>query len=399
MSPSARTSISSATRPRSKSIPSPRLHAVSCRVLREWEPVGITYLQTDASIAGGQSGGALVSDKGDVIGISGFIVSEGQFALVASAADLLPRIRQLLAGEDPSGLGDRRLTLQGGSLRHEVTLEGYWGAYIVNEPAGSAIEVALRGADDARFRIFDPFGNEFTETETSSFAFVTQSSGPHFLIFSQFSDKTTLTANRRLVRFIDPDQGREIRVGQSLPGNIDFPGDVDYFLLHLEKDEAVEVVTRSALTDTSLGIMRLGAPTEESIGDDNSGGGLFGLDARLLFQAPYTGEYALVVVDAFGIAPGGYVISVARAQSTNVPASQVPMVTIKTHINVRQGPGTNYPVIDTAAPGEQYVVTGKSPGLGDWWQISYKGGTAWIYAPLVTATDAESVQVVATPVP
>ena len=367
--------------------------------LREWEPVGITYLQTDASIAGGQSGGALVSDKGDVIGISGFIVSEGQFALVASAADLLPRIRQLLAGEDPSGLGDRRLTLQGGSLRHEVTLEGYWGAYIVNEPAGSAIEVALRGADDARFRIFDPFGNEFTETETSSFAFVTQSSGPHFLIFSQFSDKTTLTANRRLVRFIDPDQGREIRVGQSLPGNIDFPGDVDYFLLHLEKDEAVEVVTRSALTDTSLGIMRLGAPTEESIGDDNSGGGLFGLDARLLFQAPYTGEYALVVVDAFGIAPGGYVISVARAQSTNVPASQVPMVTIKTHINVRQGPGTNYPVIDTAAPGEQYVVTGKSPGLGDWWQISYKGGTAWIYAPLVTATDAESVQVVATPVP
>ena len=61
-----------------------------------------------------------------------------------------------------------------------------------------------------------------------------------------------------------------------------------------------------------------------------------------------------------GIAPGGYVISVARAQSTNVPASQVPMVTIKTHINVRQGPGTNYPVIDTAAPGEQYVVTARA---------------------------------------
>ena len=367
--------------------------------LRQWEPAAVTYFQTDASIAGGQSGGALVSDMGDVIGISGLTISEGQFALVASAADLLPRIRQLLAGEDPSGLGYRRLSLQGGFTTHHLTSQNYGDAYIINQPAGTAIEVELSGEDSARFQIFDSFGIELTAGETDSFSSVTLSNGPHFLILSQAPEEFTLTANHQLTWFDDPDNGRVIRVGQSLPGNIDFPADVDYFLLHLEKDEMVEVIARSALTDPYLGIVRLDAPTEEPIGDDNSGGGLFGLDARLLFQAPYTGEYALVVVDAFGIAPGGYVISVARAQSTGVPAPQVPMVTIKTHINVRQGPGTNYAVIDTAAPGEQYVVTGKSPGLGDWWQISYKGGTAWIYAPLVTATDAESVQVVATPVP
>ena len=151
--------------------------------LRQWEPAAVTYFQIDASVAGGQSGGALISDTGDVIGISGFKISEGQFALVASAADLLPRIRQLLAGEAPSSLGDRRLPLEGGALRHVLTSENYWDAYIVNEPAGSAIEVALSGADDARFRIFDSFGNEFTYTETASFDFVTQSSGPHFLVF------------------------------------------------------------------------------------------------------------------------------------------------------------------------------------------------------------------------
>ena len=367
--------------------------------LREWEPVGITYLQTDASIAGGQSGGALVSDKGDVIGISGFIISEGEFALVASAADILPRIRQLLAGEDPSGLGDRRLPLEGGFTTHFLTSQNFGDAYIINQPAGSAIEVKLSGDDSARFQIFDSYSFELTAGETASASSVTLSNGPYFLVLSETPEVFTLTANHPLTWFDDPDSGRQIRIGQSLPGNIDFPADFDYFLLHLEKGEAVEVVARSALIDPSLFIVHLGAPSEEWIGDDDSGGGLFGLDARIFFQAPETGEYAVGVFDAFGIAPGGYVISVARAQSTDAPAAQVPMVTIKTHMNVRQGPGTNYPVIDTAAPGETYRITGKSPGRGDWWQISYKGRTAWVYAPLVTATDAESVQVVATPVP
>ena len=134
-------------------------------------------------------------------------------------------------------------------------------------------------------------------------------------------------------------------------------------------------------------------------GQVNSGGGLFGLDARIFFQAPYTGEYVLGVFDALGIAPGGYIISVAKAQSAEVPPAPIPTVTIKTRMNVREGPGTNYAVIGTAAPGEQYRITGQNPGRGDWWQIDYEGRSAWIYGPLVTATDAESVQVVATPVP
>ena len=365
--------------------------------LREWEPVGITYFQTATTIVGGQSGGALVSETGDVIGISGFRILEGKFGFVASAADLLPRIRQLIAGEDPAGLGERRLPLEGGALRHELTSQSYGDAYIINEPAGAAIEIELSGAHDARVRVFDPFGGELTDAETDSLSFVTERNGPHFLILSQVPEEFTLTANRRLARFDDPDRGRQIQVGQSLHGNIDFPGDIDSFLLHLEENETVEIVARSALADTRLAIW--GEAAEEWVIDDDSGGGLFGLDARIVYRAPRTGEYVLFVADAGWSAPGGYVISVDRAQATDRPTAQVPTVTINTHINVREGPGVNYPIISAAAPGEAYVITGKNPGLGNWWEIDYKGRPGWVYGPLVTATNVQSVQAVATPDP
>ena len=55
---------------------------------RWWQQSGIAYLQTDASIAGGQSGGALVDARGRLIGISGFFITAARYALVASSADV-----------------------------------------------------------------------------------------------------------------------------------------------------------------------------------------------------------------------------------------------------------------------------------------------------------------------
>ena len=73
---------------------------------------------------------------------------------------------------------------------------------------------------------------------------------------------------------------------------------------------------------------------------------------------------------------------------------ELPMVTIgNVLMNVRGGPGTNYHVIGTASPGQRFAITGKNPGLGDWWQIDYSGETGWVYGPLVTATNANSVLV------
>lgn len=105
-----------------------------------------------------------------------------------------------------------------------------------------------------------------------------------------------------------------------------------------------------------------------------------------------------------GAAPatgGGQVSTQTPSQPTATPlppattaTPESPMVTIgNVLMNVRGGPGTNYNVIGTASPGQEFRITGKNPGLGDWWQIDYQGRTGWVYDQLVTATNAQPVQV------
>ena len=410
--------------------PQPTIAQGTLSRLRQWEPISVTYFQADAPTEEGQSGGAHVSESGDVVGISSFWFIKGEFSLAASSTDILPRIRKLIAGEDPSGLGERRLPLEGGARRHELTLQSFGDAYILNEPAGTAIEVELSGADEGGFRVFDAYGYEVTEDETDSFSFETEYNGPHFLVVSESgSGQLTLIANRPLARFDEPDRDKQIRVGHSLHGNIDFPGDIDFFSLLLRRNETVEIVARSALADTYLAIWD--STTGILASDDDSGGGLFGVDAKVIFQAPQTGEFELFVANAGLSAPGGYVISVNRAEAaerltplaaSGFPARQTPVVsihnplvipigdtpavsagvpyewfaagyqpptrptvTINGTMNVRGGPGTNYPIIGAATAGQQYAVISQN-AAGDWWQIEFGGRLAWVYGGLVTAS-------------
>ena len=116
-----------------EAFPQPALTRGLVSRTRRSAATGLSYFQTDSAIAVGQSGGALVSNQGEVIGISGFWFTEAAFAVAAVSADIAPRVQKIIAGEDPSGLGDRRVPLVGGSERHEITLGNYWDqrAYVI----------------------------------------------------------------------------------------------------------------------------------------------------------------------------------------------------------------------------------------------------------------------------
>jgi uncharacterized protein YraI len=78
-----------------------------------------------------------------------------------------------------------------------------------------------------------------------------------------------------------------------------------------------------------------------------------------------------------------------------------PHVTANVDINVRSGPGTNYPTYGVAPTGAQALVIGVSED-GTWWNISVSpekipAGNAWVSAEYVTATNAENIPVVPAP--
>lgn len=78
------------------------------------------------------------------------------------------------------------------------------------------------------------------------------------------------------------------------------------------------------------------------------------------------------------------------------PAAAQPAATANELINLRLGPGVEYSLAGSLAPGDAAAITGKN-ATGDWWQVRTTGGvSAWVYAQLVTSTGpVESVALAA----
>lgn len=288
---------------------------------REWERPSVTYFQADTLIAGGQSGGVLVDGMGQVIGISGFTFTEAGFGLVASAADLLPRVRGLVAGEDVSGLGDRIPPTSGsGVTETSYTLDSFWDSqiYVLNPSIDAFFEVEIEGDNDGAITIYDLFGDtlasadeDFTGLERAEGT--ADLEGPFFVHLEQFDESSgefVLRSSEPLYPWVDPDDEGFLAVGETRLGNIDYPGDLDFFILTLGAGETVLIEIDSVAIDPLLSIDFTGASEGDFVTDDDGGGGLFGLNSELRYVAPESGDYFIIVQDALGSDVGGYYLSV-----------------------------------------------------------------------------------------
>ena len=89
-------------------------------------------------------------------------------------------------------------------------------------------------------------------------------------------------------------------------------------------------------------------------------------------------------------------------EESSPPAAGPVTVNVQQNMNVRGGPGTNYPIIGPAPAGASSQVLGRNAD-NSWVQVEYppgSGGTGWVYASLVQINgNLEAVPIVNAPPP
>jgi hypothetical protein len=285
---------------------------------REWESEQWTFLQSDTTVVGGQSGGALVDEDGTVIGITNFSFLE-EFGLSGSLVDAAGKVERMRSGEDIGDLGDR-LPLQGiGADVLTVSFENVWQDHVVTfeSPLYSDVQFeASSGADVAlTFTTIDgleiALADETVDGEESVDDLIIYP-GPHLLRIESFSApaEAQLRSSVDLVEWPDPDDGRLLARNTTIAGNADYPGDFDWYLVELGRGQAITIDVDSIAFDP---VLMVDGP--EGLGyvravDDDAGGGLFGTNPRIVFTARESGTFIVVVADSGSTGPGAYRLTV-----------------------------------------------------------------------------------------
>jgi uncharacterized protein YraI len=129
--------------------------------------------------------------------------------------------------------------------------------------------------------------------------------------------------------------------------------------------------------------------------------GSYTLEVRAYNSLDVASAPTTVMITAAGAAQEQGNVPTPTTPGETPTASGPPLAVTTTDLNVREGPGQEYPVLGLLPVTTQVEVSGKNLD-GSWWQIVYPNGSAgqgWIFAAFTRPSNTENVPVVQTPVP
>ena len=233
------------------------------------------FLQVDATIAPGQSGGALVNGRGELVGMSGLEFGAGEFGLAFASDPMWPRIEDMIALGGPglpSGPPSFELDAQVGPLRNygfilEVEQDGGVDIQVTSDAdvwldlqtlGGITVSLVEESVDP--FRVSGVSGELYLDelAEGGENAIATVEPGTYQVIIGSFSetiDNVEIASANPLREFVDVEESQTLPVGLLVEGEFDWVRDTDRWELPLVAGQQVSI-TADGLSDTIL-VVRL----------------------------------------------------------------------------------------------------------------------------------------------
>ena len=215
----------------------------------------IDVVSSTARSIGGMSGGPMTNDRGEVIGalVRSWDRGGGE-SMGPTSYTLRDRLNKIARGEEVSQLGSRLLSKDGGRAKQEFVLRGRWDTAAFSSGSSSA-SIQFDTPVDVEYGFFDERIGVQTSTseegitqltpELRSIGLgVTGDDDLWFLVVKQRIDRertVLMTSSVPLTRYHDPDDGRHIQPGDTVSGVLDTPVDIDWYTIHLQEKEGIEM--------------------------------------------------------------------------------------------------------------------------------------------------------------
>ena len=276
-----------------------------------WPEANATILTVSAESKGGMSGGPITNGSGEVIGV--LVHRRGEeFSWGPSSATVKDRLEKLTRGEDITILGNRELPdAREGSREFEIVLRDRWdtAAFV---SVGSTNTLEFDSYRDVEYGFFDIDGDgAFSPSFRSAQDRLTVQccgTGPGFVEVRQSFDierYLTLRSEAPLIRRDDPDDGRQLQIGDTIVGAIDTPADIDRYTIQLSRYKGIAVQV-NALNSMTVTIDYPDAAPYEIVS-----GQLY--LSEIEYRPPRDAEYTIAVQQGTETlsAPVGYILTVS----------------------------------------------------------------------------------------